>query len=215
VLYAGLFAIMPFAIHGSYRYRMSRTSWRGIRFGYRGNRTELLKLFLKGIFLTVITFGIYGSWFSMKLRNYLIGKVRFGNLELEYDGHGDEFFVLNLKGYLLTLVTLGIYSFWWERDLFAYYVDNTSVHNGEQHIEMKSTATGGGFFKLDIVNMLIVVFTLGFGYAWAVTRTMNFVANHIEMEGDIDLDSVVQTEENFNDATGDDISDMLDIDFIF
>ena len=34
----GFALLIPLAIHGSYRYRMSRTSWRGIRFGYRGNR---------------------------------------------------------------------------------------------------------------------------------------------------------------------------------
>jgi uncharacterized membrane protein YjgN (DUF898 family) len=38
--------------------------------------------------------------------------------------------------------------------------------------------------------------------------------DHIELDGNIDLDSLQQTEENFKDATGDDISDFLDIDFI-
>ncbi|GHS84791.1 hypothetical protein FACS1894201_03660 [Bacteroidia bacterium] len=44
-LYFAIFAIIPFAIHGSFRYKMSKTSYRGIRFGYRGNRDELVKNF--------------------------------------------------------------------------------------------------------------------------------------------------------------------------
>ena len=48
-------AILPLIVHGSYRYRMSRTSWRGIRFGYRGDKAALYAIFIKGILLTIIT----------------------------------------------------------------------------------------------------------------------------------------------------------------
>jgi uncharacterized membrane protein YjgN (DUF898 family) len=211
-MYAAIIAILPVAIHGSYRYRMSRTSWRGIRFGYRGDRKELIVNFFKWVFFTIITLGIYGSWFSMNLRRYLLGNVKLGNLQFKYKGEGGEFFVLNLKGYFLSIVTLGIYMFWWQRDLFAYYIDNISAHKDEKEIRFKSTATGGDFFGLLVVNLLILVFTLGLGYAWVVTRTMNFVTNKIALDGDIDLNTLNQTEDIFTDATGEDIGDILDID---
>jgi uncharacterized membrane protein YjgN (DUF898 family) len=67
---------------------------------------------------------------------------------------------------------------------------------------------------LIVVNFLLIIFTLGLGYAWVVTRTMKFIFDHIELDGNIDLDSLQQTEDNFKDATADDISDFLDIDFI-
>lgn len=214
LFYLGFLAILPLAIHGSYRYRMSRTSWRGIRFGYRGEKKELATNFFKWIFLTVITFGIYGSWMSINLRKYLLGNVRFGNIEFDYDGDGGDYFVLNLKGYFLTIFTLGIYLFWWQKDLFEYYIDNLSLNKDGKEIALNSTVTGGGFFKLGIVNLLIIIFTLGLGYAWVVTRTLQYIFNNIELEGNIDLDSIQQTEENFKDATGEDISDFLDLDFV-
>lgn len=214
LFYLGIIAILPIAIHGSYRYRMSRTSWRGIRFGYRGERDVLVKNFFKWIFFTIITFGIYGSWLHMNLRRYILGNIRFGNVEFEYNGDGADYFWLNLKGYLLTVITLGIYMFWWQKDLFDYYVDNLSLQKDGESIRLNSTVTGGGIFQLAIVNILIIVFTLGLGYAWAVTRTMEYLFNNIEMEGNIDLDAIHQTEENFRDATGEDISDLLDIDFV-
>jgi uncharacterized membrane protein YjgN (DUF898 family) len=77
LFYAGIFTILPLAIHGSYRYRMSRISWRGIRFGYRGDRNELIQNFCKWIFFTIITIGIYGPWMAINLRKYLLGNVRF------------------------------------------------------------------------------------------------------------------------------------------
>ena len=150
----------------------------------------------------------------MKLRGYLLNNVRAGNVEFKYKGIGSEYFILNLKGYLFSLMTLGIYAPWWQKDRFAYYINNLSLNKDNQHIKMKSTATGGEFFKLDIVNFLLFIFTLGFGYAWIVTRTMKFVTGKIKLTGDMDLDNIQQTEDDYNDATGDDMTDLLDINFI-
>jgi uncharacterized membrane protein YjgN (DUF898 family) len=214
LMYLGFFAIIPLAIHGSYRYRMSRTSWRGIRFGYRGDRKELTINFFKWIFLTIITAGIYGSWMTINLRKYVLNNIRFGSIEFEYNGDGADYFVLNLKGYLLTIFTLGIYVFWWEKDLIDYYINNTSLSKDEKVISLNSTVTGGGIFKLSIINLLIIIFTLGFGYAWVVSRTLKYMFENIELEGTIDLNTIDQTEENYKDATGEDLGDFLDIDFI-
>lgn len=214
IFYFAFLAVLPIAIHGSYRYRFSRTSWRGIRFGYRGDRTELFVSFFKWIFFTIITLGIYGCWMEMKLRTYILSNVRAGNIEFKYKGVGSDYFVLNLKGYLLSIVTLGIYSFWWYKDLFAYYVDNLSMHKDGKEINLKSVATAGDMFKLIMVNLLLIVFTLGLGYAWAVTRSMNFITSKIKLVGDMDLNTIQQTEDDYNDATGDDMTGFLDINFI-
>lgn len=54
VLYVLLIAIVPLAIHGSYRYRMARTSWRGIRFGYRGDKRSLYWALSNGFCLLLL-----------------------------------------------------------------------------------------------------------------------------------------------------------------
>lgn len=211
-LYLAIFAIIPFAIHGSFRYKMSRTSYRGIRFGYRGNRNEFVKNFFKWALFTVLTFGIYGAWFEMNIRRYTHKNVRYGDVEFSNNANGGEYFILNLKGYFLTIITLGIYAFWWQRDIFNYYIDNMRMEKGEQKIRCYSTATGGGFFKLLMVNLLITVFTLGFGKAWADMRTQKFIWNNVKMEGDINFDEVYQTEEEYTNAFGEDAMDFFEID---
>lgn len=210
--YVALIGVLPVAIHSTYRYRMSRTSWRGIRFGYRGELKEFTISFFKWIFFTIITFGIYGSWMAINMRTYLLSNVRFGDSEFDYDGDGGDYFMLNLKGYLLTIFTLGIYGFWWQKDLFEYYVNNLRLKKGNEEINFTSTATGGDFFSLIMINLLIIVFTLGLGYAWVAMRTMRFIFENIELDGDLDLNTLTQTEENYKDATGEDISDFLDLD---
>lgn len=214
VLYAFLIAILPLALHGSYRYRMARTSWRGIRFGYRGDKKELIVGFLKWFFLTIITLGIYGAWMSVNLNNYIFGHIRAGNVEFKYRAKGSEYFWIFLKGYLLTIITLGIYSFWWYKDLFEFYVKNLSLEKDDKTITFRSRATAGDVFSLLLPNFLITVFTLGLGLAWVETRNMKFTCDMIEMEGDIDLDSLSQTEADYADATGEEMSDFFDIDLI-
>lgn len=215
VLYLGIFAVLPLAVHGTYRYRFSRTSWRGIRFGYRGDRNELFINFFKWIFLTIITLGFYASWMEMNLRRYLIGNIRCGDVEFKYKGQGSDYFIMNLVGGILTVLTLGIYSFWFYKKLFAFYIDNMSLYKDGKEIKFKATLSAGDIFKVGFVNVLIMIFTLGLGYAWVVTRTMTLIFSRIEMEGDIDLNSIQQTEADYNDATGEDMSDFLNIDLIF
>jgi uncharacterized membrane protein YjgN (DUF898 family) len=213
-VYAATAFLIPLAIHGSVRYRLSRTSWRGIHFGYRGDRKELTKLFLKNVFLTIITLGIYTSWLTINLRKYVIGHIRFGNIEFSYKGDGAEYFGINFKDYLLTILTLGIYLPWYMKDLTNYYIDNIRLQQGDKTVKLKSHITGGGYFKLFIVNALIVIFTLGFAMPWAVVRTMKFVSSHIEFIGELDIENIQQTEEDYKNATGDDLADMLDLDLI-
>lgn len=211
-LYLAIFAIIPFAIHGSFRYKMSRTSYRGIRFGYRGNLSELIQNYTKWVLFTIFTFGIYAAWLQMNIRRYTHGNIRYGDVEFSNEAYGSDWFFLNLKGYILTIFTLGIYSFWWQSEIFAYYIDNMSMSKGEQKIECSSTATGGGFFELLIVNFLIIVFTLGFGKAWADMRTQKFICENIHMEGTINLDEIHQTEDEYTNAFGEDAMDFFEID---
>lgn len=214
VFYLAFLAILPIAIHGSYKYRMSRSSWRGIRFGYRGDRNELIQNFFKWVGLTIITLGIYGSWLVINLRNYLIGNIKFGDINFKYEGNGSDYFLLNLKGYLLTVFTLGIYFFWWQKNLTEYYINNISLDKEDDTIKLESSVTGGDLFKLTIVNLLMIIFTLGLASAWVEIRTINFLISNIHLKGTINLDSISQTEVNYKDATGDDIQDMLDMDFV-
>lgn len=211
-LYLAILAIIPFAIHGSFRYKMSRTSYRGIRFGYRGNQNELLRNYLKWLLYTVLTLGFYSSWLAMNIRRYTHQNIRFGDAEFSNDVNGSDYFILNLKGYFLTLITLGIYIFWWQRDIFNYYIDNMKTTKGEQEIVFNSTATGGDFFKLQVVNLLIIVFTLGFGKAWADMRTQKFIFDNIKMDGDINIEEIYQTEEEYTNAFGEDAMDFFEID---
>lgn len=214
LLYIVLILIVPLAIHGSYRYRFAKTVWSGIRFGYMGDKWELFALCIKGTLLTIVTLGIYGAWFSMNLRRYLLCNIKFGNARFSYKGVGGEYLWLNIKGYFLTVITFGFYFFWWQKSLYAYFVDNLRLTKDDQTMLLKSTATGGDFLALILVNLVLLIFTLGLATPWIIVRTMRFLMSNITLDGTIAFDELKQTQADYDDATGEDIVDFLDFGFI-
>lgn len=78
VFYAVVIILIPISIHGSLRYRLSRSFWGNIQFSYLGDRSTLIKEFLLGMLLTALTLGFYGSWFVMKLRTYITNNMQIG-----------------------------------------------------------------------------------------------------------------------------------------
>jgi uncharacterized membrane protein YjgN (DUF898 family) len=209
--YILIFALIPFAIHGALRYRLSRTSWRGIRFGYHGELKEFLVLFFKNLGLTIVTLGIYGVWMSVNLHRYTQSNIRMGNAQVKFDANGADLFVLNLKGYLLSIVTLGIYSFWWITSIHKFYINNTTIVQDGNEYPLTTHISGGAYFKLSLVNILIIVFTLGIGTSWVIVRTMRFYIENLEIPAGFDTNGLVQTEDEYKDATGDDMLGMMDL----
>jgi uncharacterized membrane protein YjgN (DUF898 family) len=211
LLYLAILFFIPFAIHGSFKYKMSRTSYRGIRFGYRGDRKEFILNFIKWIFLSIITLGIYSFWMDMKVRKYTHENIRYGDVEFTNTSNGGDWFGVVLIGYFATVFSLGIYFFWWQKDIFEYYINNIGMKKGDQIVKCHSTATGGGFFKLIMGNLLIIIFSFGLGIAWADMRIQKFIFDHIKMEGDINFTEISQTEEEYKDAFGEDAMDFFEI----
>ncbi|TPE42635.1 YjgN family protein [Pontibacter mangrovi] len=214
IFFAGLSALVPLAIHGMMRYRTSRTSWRGIHMGYRGTLGAMYKVFLKNLFFTVITLGFYTPWFTANLRKEIFGHLRFGNARFSYEGEGTELFMINIKGYFLSIFTLGIYSFWWAKDLIKFYIDNILIEQDGKYSRLDSSLTGMQYLKLALGNMFIMVFTLGLGYSWVVTRTLAVLINNCEIIGEFNPDALAQTEEEYKNATFEDMADMMDIGII-
>ncbi len=211
LFYVAFFLLIPFAIHGMMRYRTSCTTWRGIHWGYRGNRGTLIGKFILGVILTAITLSIYSSWFTTDMRKYIIGNIRFGSIRFEYTGKGFPLFLINLKGIIFTILTLGIYIFWYQRNYHNFYVNHIRAVQGEKVIPFKAATTAGGYFELLVINLLIVIFTLGIGYPFTVVRSLKFFFENLQIDPSFNPEDILQTEEDYKNALGEDIGDVLDI----
>ena len=91
------FLLILIASVGARRYRMSRTSWRGIRFRFLGTFKDTVILVAKGWILTVLSLGYYYPFYLNRFQDFWTTKTTFGNIAFSYDGLGREVFRIWLK----------------------------------------------------------------------------------------------------------------------
>ena len=63
---------------------------------------------------------------------------------------------------------------------------------------------------LNLVNGLILIFTLGLGFSWVIVRNMNFLTDHLSLKGNIDVNKVLQ-EMKKSGALGEEALDAFDV----
>jgi uncharacterized membrane protein YjgN (DUF898 family) len=210
-LVVSLFVIVltPIIMVGSRRYRMSRASWRGIRFSFRGRARDFLRIFIRGWLLTVVTLGLYSPFFYNEMWRYLVTGSYFGSERFEFDGEGRDMFGRYLLALILTVPTLGLYWFWYWAARQRYYWSHISFRGAR----FQSAVQGGPLFRFTLGNMLLVIFTLGLAVPWVIVRNFRFICRYVTLEGPVDL-SVVRQETVPVSATGEEVADFLGLDVL-
>jgi uncharacterized membrane protein YjgN (DUF898 family) len=201
-----LAVFIPVAMVGVRSYRLSRTSWRGIRFSFRGRARELSEIMAKGLVLTAITLGLYYPFFDAKRQAFWVSNSYIGNRNFSFDGQGKDLFGAYLLALLLLPFTLGLSWIWFIAKKQRYFWDHTSIDGARFH----STMTGGNFLALTLTNLLLVLFTLGIALPWAIVRSIRFIADTLSLEGALDLESIRQQAQVAS-PTGEGLSSFLDI----
>lgn len=97
LLWAGLTCLIPIAQIGALRYRLTRSSWRGVQFSFRGALTPFFLLSLKGLALSAVTLGVLYPFYECQSRAYLIGKSRFGTSALRFNGQPEVLFRIYIR----------------------------------------------------------------------------------------------------------------------
>ena len=83
-----IFVLIQVAIYRRFRYRLSRTIWRGIRFGLDGSTTRFVVLALGWTALTILTLGLAFPWMRVALMRYRVNNARYGTSKFAFDGSG-------------------------------------------------------------------------------------------------------------------------------
>ncbi|MEX0690695.1 MAG: YjgN family protein [Gemmatimonadales bacterium] len=203
------FWFFPLALIGSRGYRLSRTSWRGIRLSFRGELDDCIGVFVPGVLLTVVTLGLYFPYFHANMRRFLVDHSSLGDRDFSFSGQGGELFGPFVLAVILTPLTLGIYWFWWMAFRDRYYWSHTRLGD----VRFSSSVTGGSLFGLTLVNGLLLVLTLGIGFAWVKTRVLRYYCDHLAVDGLALLDTIRQDAQPA-DVMGEGMGDMLDVDLV-
>ncbi len=203
-------AFIPIAIVAARRYRLSRTSWRGIRFSFRGPTWNFIKVFLTGMLLNVLTLGAYYPFFDIKRQRYLTSHTYVGNRKFHFDGEAWGLVKYFLWAYLLTPFTLGLCWFWYTALKKRYFWEHTTLEGSRFHL----TITGLSLFGLWFTNLLLLVFTAGLAWPWVVIRNIDFVVSNLTLQGPAHLDAILQDAQSAT-PTGEGLDSFLDTGFDF
>jgi len=199
---------VPIAMVGARRYRLSRTSWRGIRLSFRGRLADFIKLFVKCSLLTMITLGLYYPVFETRRHAFLVSHSYFGNEKFHFDGNGRDLFWSYVLALLLSVPTMGLCWFWFLAKKQRYFWDHTTFGPARFH----STVTGGRLLLLKLGNLLLLIVTAGLGWSWVLVRNARFAFAYLTLGGALDLEAI-QQEAQVASTTGEGLADFLDVDF--
>lgn len=203
-----LFVLFPVAMVGARRYRLGRTSWRGIRFSFRGRVWELVKIVLVGTLLTGITLGLYYPVLLVKRQAFMISNSYFGSERFGFAGRGRDLFWVYVQAALLTLPTLGLSWVWYIARKRRYFWDHTTFAAAR----FSCTVTGRALLGLWVVNALLLVGTLGIAWPWVRVRNVNFAFRNLALVGPLDLERIQQEAQHVS-TMGEGLSGFFDSGF--
>lgn len=205
-----LFVFLPLAIVGSLRFRLSRTSYQGIRFSFRGNSKTFFKIYYIGLLKTIFTLGLYYPYFETEIRQFLTNGIRFGTGRFEFSGTGRALFWPFVIAVLLTPFTLFLCWYWYWARKTRYYWSCTTFEGTSFH----STFVGSRLLSLKVGNFILLVISLGLAWPWVAVRNNRFLCDYLVLSDPPDFSSIAQ---DFSDAgaTGEGLSDYLDFEFEF
>ena len=202
-----IFMLLPAVLVGSRRYKLSRTSWHGASFSFKGTAKEYTLLHIKGTVLTLLTFGLYSPYFHVHKEGFWRAKSNYGTAPFSYDGRAEDIRKVFLKAWLLTIPTLGLCWFWYSAKVRRYDWGHTSF--GEARFTFD--ATGRELFNFTVGNLFLIALTLGFAYPWVIVRGVNFLSRHLTMKGEVEFGKIAHAPQNAK-AVGEGLAGVLDID---
>ena len=206
--YGAVLVFIPVAMVGARRYRLGRTSWRGILFSFRGRTSDFVKLFLRGYFLSVITLGYYYPTFLTRRQDFLVSHSYFGNQKFDFDGDGRDLRKPYFTASLLLIPTLGIYWFWFLARKERFFWEHTAFEG----LRFRSSVTGGRLLALNLGNLLLIVLTLGLAWPWVMIRKIRFAFGNVAIEGLLDPATIKQDPQAAS-ATGEVLAGFMDAGF--
>ncbi|MBB3213297.1 uncharacterized membrane protein YjgN (DUF898 family) [Herbaspirillum sp. Sphag1AN] len=95
-----LFALMPWMIWRSLQFKLYNSSYRGIRFGFRGSAAGAYKVYLGLPLLTVLTLYVLGPFTHQRMKRFQHNESRFGSTHFSFNAPVGGFY----KAYLIGAV---------------------------------------------------------------------------------------------------------------
>jgi uncharacterized membrane protein YjgN (DUF898 family) len=115
------FYVLPVALYSAWRYRMSRTQWRGIRFELDGSVMKFAGVFLWRWLINIVSLGILIPYSDIRIYQYVADNAYYGDIAFRFEGRGKNLMAIHLATYSI-IIGLLIFAFYGLQLMAASFV---------------------------------------------------------------------------------------------
>ncbi|WP_165905057.1 YjgN family protein [Parashewanella curva] len=248
----------PWLIMQSIRFNMRMTSYRNVRFSFKGNYWEtVLNFLLLPMLALFFTLGIALPWVHQRIDKYIFDNLSVGGQPFKLNTDVGQYYVaalvaiaIMMAGIITIVIFAGIYGVMIAQagedsaeqlltgtfmglivllylGLFILNFVAIAVSRGivlkhiistlkvEDVATFKTDMPLSGYIKLQLLNSLILILSLGLAYPVTKIRTRRFVAQHIQVELTEQADTLVNDVQGKDPAFGEEAAGFFDADLSF
>lgn len=227
---------VPWLMVRAFRFRAHNTSYRGLRFSFAGTHRQAAVVFLGFGLLTILSLGLALPLFLQRMRRFALDNLRYGAAPFSCSVTAGQFYGIyaspilvglallativlvaktggsSLIGLpLLILAAIGLFfligPYLRVRSTNAVW-NASSVAGGR----FESTMTVHGYLGVVVVNLFMLVLTLGFFWPWASVRLARYRARCMALALPGSLDDFIAGNTADAPALGDEVAEMFDLD---
>lgn len=233
-LAGGLFSLafaglVPWLVVRSLAFRARNTSFRNIRFDFKGKYGEAARAFLWMPMLIPFTLGLIYPYIVRAQKDMTVRHTAYGTTPFAFDARTRDFYEVFLPALLLLIGGgLLVYGLWRFSALLAVLVGALSyllIHSylsahlsnlvyNHSHVgphRLRSNLRARELAMLHLTNLAGIAVTLGFFIPWAKVRLAKYHADHLQFLAAGGLDTFAAGEAKKVGSAGEEIGEMFDL----
>ena len=223
--------VFPFLAVRSLTFNARYSSYRNIRFDFRGTVGEAYMVFLVWPLLGSLSLGLLFPFALYKQQRFFVENSRYGTTLFEFTNSAGSYYkfiglalLIMIVGMVFSnmalslvhpaLVIVGMFvTYLFVGAFFAVQMANALYNSTNlSDIYFSSAMDTPSYMSLYITNTLLMVVTLGLFYPWAKVRTMRYKASRITLAAQSDLDQFKAAVHDDVSATGHVVAEAFDMD---
>jgi len=174
VYFLSLWALFQFAFYRMWRYRLSRTAWRGIHFGLDGSAWRFVSVAFGWTAVSIMTLGLASPWARVALWRFRVRNTRFGNTFFNFEGSGKHLLMPWLIVWLLPLL-VGIFVVIFHSDTILKVMEFQNTIDDPNALGQAVSETVGDSFNNVIIMFVVIGITQPFLRIWYGVRQARYL----------------------------------------
>ena len=221
---------MPYLIVRSIAFNHRMSAYRNIQFRFHGTYVEAAMALLLWPLLGVLTLGILYPLALLRVNQFIVNNSAYGTSRLTFNATHRQYAILvfsligamivgggvgvlvgldaPLAGSLVGVVIFGLIFVWFTANATNLYYNSTSL--GDNHFDADLETVG--LLKVYIVNLVLIIVTLGLYLPAAKVRLARYKAGHIRFVAVASIDDFVAAEQEQVSALAEEMGEAFDFD---